>query len=607
MNERVDVETFSFAPPEHRRPLLQVEGLRLGAVQAGGGALLGLATGVSLEVRAGEVLAVLGAPGSGKSLLGAALFGHLPAGVRVLAGEVRRAPDPLAQTARVTMLPQHPHGRLDPHRRVRAQIGALLARHRQLTGRAADDEAVRILASLGLGDAQALMERRPRELPLAMQQCVLIAMAWAMRPALAILDEPFDVLEPTVRLQLEARIAQLRELPGAGFVLLTRDVGVVRRLADRVALLDAGELVEVTTREAFLASPAHPLARRLLAAQPGLAGRGRGLGGDSVFAPAAPRAGPQRVRVTDLCVAPDPASATPDAIVDGVELALDAERTLVLLGEAGQGGGLVGRALAGHAEASFGEFFIDGEPLADALAQRFNDTRRAVQLLFSAPGAGLDPLMRVGALVTEGMRSFGLASGDEACRARCAALLHRVGLGPGVLAAYPGDLTVLDRQRVQLARVLAVEPRVLVVEWPGAGMSVLERAALLDLLRSLRDERGLAMLVITADAGLAAWLGDEVAVMLAGSVVEQGPVEAVLKAPAHPYTRALIEAASDQATRAPQGPPLLRGHPAEDFPATAGCPLQARCAKATEICSRRYPAVSRFGLSAHTVRCHWPG
>lgn len=607
MNERVDVETFSFAPPELGRPLLLVDALQLGAEEARGRALLGATSGVSLEVRAGEVLAVLGGPGSGKTLLGAALFGRLPEGVRVLAGEVRRAPDALAQDARITMLPQHPQGRLDPHRSVRAQVGALLAQHRKLSGRAADEEAARILASLGLIDVQALLARRPRDLPLAMQQCVLIAMAWAMRPSLAILDEPFAVLEPTARLQLEARIAHLRDVRGAGFVLLTRDVSQVRRLADRVALIEGGELVALTTREAFFSSPGHPVAQRLISAQPGFASRARRLAGDGEFVPAPPRAGPRRLLVTDLRVASEPLAGVPEVPVDGVDLALDAERTLVLLGEPGQGGGLLGRALAGHADAVFGEYFIDGEPLAEALARGFNDTRRAVQLLFAAPGAGLDPLMRVGALVAEGMRSLGLVSGDEACRTRCAALLHRVGLAAAVMDAYPGDLPPLDRQRVQLARLLAVEPRVLVVEWPGEGMDAPERAHLLDLLRSLRDERGLAMLVVTEDAGLAAWLGDEVAVMFSGRVVEQGPAEAVLKSPAHPYTRALIDAASVQPTCAPEGRSMLRGHPEERVPLPAGCPLQPRCPKATEICSRGYPVISRFGLSTHTVRCHWPG
>lgn len=607
MNERVDVETFSFAPPEHGGLLLQVDGLRLGATQARGEALLGASAGVSLDVRAGEVLAVLGGPGSGKTLLGAALFGHLPEGVGVLAGEVRRPPTLLAQDARITLLPQYPQDRLDPDRRVRVQIGALLAQHRKLSGRAAVEEAARILSSLGLIDTHALLERRPRDLPLAMQQCVLIAMAWATRPSLAILDEPFAVLEPTARLQLEARIAHLRDVRGAGFVLLTRDVGPVRRLADRVALLDGGEIVELATREAFLASPRHPLAHRLLAAQPGMARRGCWLGASGNMAPAAPRSGPRRLLVTDLRVAPGFASGVPEAPVDGVDVALDAERTLVLLGEAGQGAVQVGRALAGHAEASFGEYFIDGEPLADALAQRFNETRGAVQLLFSSSGAGLDPLVRVGALVAEGLRTLGLASGDEACRARSAALLHRMGLDPTVMTAYPGNLSALDRQKVQLARLLAVEPRVLVVESPGVGLPPLARASLFDLLRALRDERGLAMLLVTADVGLTAWLGDEVAVMLAGRVVEQGPVEAVLRSPAHPYTRALIEAASERPTRAPEGRPLLRGHPGEDMPSSAGCPFQPRCPKATEICSRGYPAISRFGLSAHTVRCHWPG
>lgn len=607
MNERVDVETFSFAPPEHRRPLLQIDGLRLGAPQARAEALLGARSGVALEARAGEVLAVLGGVGSGKTLLGAALFGHLPEGVRVLAGEVRRAPEVLAQEARITLLPQHPKGRLDPDRRVRAQIGALLAQHRGLSGRAADEEAARILASLGMIDPPALMERRPRDLPLTLQQCVLIAMAWAIRPSLAILDEPFAVLEPSVRLQLEARIAHLRDVRGTGFVLLTRDVGVVRRLADRVALLDDGEIVEFATREAFFANPGHPAARRLISAQPGFARRGQWLGSDVARAPGKLRTGPQRLLVTDLRVAPEAVQGNAAVFVDGVDLALDAERTVVLLGDAGEGGGLVGRALAGHADASFGECFIDGEPLADALAQRFNDTRRAVQMLFSAPGAALDPLQRVGALVTEGMRSLGLVSGDEACRARCAALLHRVGLDPAVMSEYSVNLSVLDRQRVQLARLLAVDPRVLVVEWPGEGMTAPERASLLDLLSALRDERGLAMLVVSADAALAAWLGDEVAVMLAGRVVEQGPVEAVLKTPAHPYTQALIEAASEQPTRPPEGRAILRGHPAESVFTSAGCPLQRRCPKATEICARGYPAINRFAQSTHTVRCHWPG
>ncbi|QDF97414.1 ABC transporter ATP-binding protein [Azoarcus sp. DD4] len=665
--------------------LLEVENLRV-AIDAGGASIRPV-DGVDFFIAAGETFALLGESGCGKSMTALALTRLLPDGGRIAGGDVRLAGDSLpalsearmrdVRGGRIGMIFQEPSTSLNPVMSVGAQIAEALAKHRGLRGEKARVELVRLLEAVGIPDAVHRVDDFPFQFSGGMKQRAMIAMALAGQPELLIADEPTTALDVTIQAQVLDLLRRLQDERGMGMLLITHDLGVVARMAHRVGVMYAGELIETSGREAFFSTPLHPYSRKLFAALPGAARRGAPLdaptGGvpslDREFVgcrfadrcphafdrcddepPAWHRLGDQSVRchLYESVAVPRPLerplgrSGTTMAgrkaaapvievrglrvhfpvrkgllkrvvgevrAVDGVDLALVPGRTLAVVGESGCGKTTVGKAILRLIDSTDGEIFFDGDKLAGASAAAMLPMRRAVQMIFQDPFASLNPRMRIGEIIEEGMISLGVDSDTLQRRQRVEALLERIGLSPAMRHRYPHEFSGGQRQRIAIARALAVSPRAIICDEPTSALDVSVQAQLLNLLRELQLEHGLAYLFITHNISVVEYLADEVAVMYLGRIVERGPVDRVASAAAHPYTRMLLASVPRPEETEHAGPATATPPPASDLPSPLapppGCHFHPRCPHATDICRVTYPVETRLG-GAHRVSCHWP-
>ena len=680
------VEQTDLLPTGQQRhahdPLLEVRDLRV--LIGRGDRRVRPVDGVGFSIKRGETFALLGESGCGKSMTALALVRLLPDGGRIEGGSVEFAGhDLLGQTeagmrevrgGQIAMIFQEPSTSLNPVMTVMNQIGEVLARHRGLTGAYAKAEARRLLEAVGIPDAERRLDDYPFQFSGGMKQRAMIAMALAGDPELLIADEPTTALDVTIQAQVLDLLARLQVERGMGMLLITHDLGVVARMAQRVGVMYAGELVETATRADFFRRPLHPYSRKLFAALPTDAQRGRPLMALGGNVPALDREFEQ-CRFADRCPdsfdvcrhqAPDWQHIGGQAVrchlyadgnavaesaplqeevatvarargesaplldvrdlkvhfvvrkgllrreagrvkaVDGVSLTLSPGRTLALVGESGCGKTTAGKAILQLVTPTGGQVFLDGEPLTGRSRAALRPLRRTFQMVFQDPFASLNPRMRVGDIIEEGMLALGVEPDAEARARRIDDLLQRVGLTPAMKSRYPHEFSGGQRQRVAIARALAVSPRLIVCDEPTSALDVSVQAQILNLMRELQAEFGLAYLFITHNLGVVSWLAHDVAVMYLGRIVERGPVERVLAAPAHPYTRALLDAV-----------PRIEGDAAgprettvsDDLPSPLspppGCHFHPRCPRATDICRAQYPGETSR-REGHVVRCHWP-
>ena len=663
--------------------LLRVEGLRveLGARSKP----VRPVDGISFDVPAGKTLALVGESGCGKSMTALACMRLLPAGGRIAEGSVRLAGEALQDLPEtrmrdirgkhLAMIFQEPATSLNPVMTVGDQIGEVLVRHRSLHGKPAWDEAERLLDAVGIPDPRRRLSEYPFQLSGGMKQRVMIAIALAGDPRLLIADEPTTALDVTIQAQVLDLLADLQARRGMGMLLITHDLGVVSRMAHRVGVMYAGELVETGDREDFFSKPLHPYSRKLFAALPTPAQRGRAL---ETIVGQVPRPGERQEgcrfaercpQVQDHCrrtppalhgvgrqtvrchlydpngrmgwVQTPPRPAAPEVrpaetgkvldiaalqvhfpvrkglfrrvvghvkAVDGVSLQVPAGETLALVGESGCGKTTAGKALLKLVPASGGQVHYGGQELLSLPAGQWQPLRRDLQMIFQDPFSSLDPRMRVGEILEEGMQALGVEPDASSRQARVDALLTRVGLDPAMRHRFPHEFSGGQRQRIAIARALAVSPRLIVCDEPTSALDVSVQAQILNLLRELQAEYGLSYLFITHNLAVVDYLAHHVAVMYLGRIVERGTAEEVLRNPRHPYTRMLlaavprIEASSRAGVRAGEA---TRGDMPSAFNPPSGCHFHPRCEYASEVCRSTYPEETRLSDS-RVVRCHFP-
>ncbi|MFC4728656.1 nickel ABC transporter ATP-binding protein NikE [Coralloluteibacterium thermophilus] len=488
---------------------------------------------LDLDLRAGECLGLVGESGSGKSLATLALLGLLPpelaarGALRVDGATVALGSPAHAALRGRTLgwVPQDPLASLHPMRTVGAQLRETLVRIGGAARAAARAEAADLLARVRLPAPDALLARFPHQLSGGQRQRVLIALALAARPRVLIADEPTSALDPSLAREVLDLLDALRRELGLALLLIGHDLPQVRRVAQRVAVLRRGEVVERGATAAVLEAPAHAYTRELLAAA-------------ALPTAVATTPGPRLLEAEALRVRYPRAAA--DA-VDGVDLVLHRGECLALLGESGSGKSTLGRALLRLAR-SHGRILLDGQPIEALDARRLRPLRRRIGIVFQDPYASLDPRQRIAEIVAEPLRVHGV--GDAAARrARAAELLRAVGLDADALPRYPHQFSGGQRQRIAIARALATDPDLLVCDEAVSALDAHHRAGILRLLGDLRTGRGLALLFITHDVDAARALADRIAVMHAGRIVETGPAATLLAAPAHPATRGIVAVA----------------------------------------------------------------
>lgn len=494
-------------------------------------------TDVSLTLAPGEVLAVLGASGSGKSTLAQAVLGLLPAGGRVTGGSVVVAGTDLAaapggpsdEAARslhgpvMALVPQDPTASFDPLMRVGDQVVESLRAHGLAGRRAARERAPALLAEAGVTDPARVARSHPHALSGGQRQRALIAAAFAAHPRLVVADEPTSALDATVRRRIMDRFAQVVRERGTSVLLVTHDFALARERADRVAVLDAGRIVEIGPPQQVLGAPAHPRTRLLVRADARPARRTPRTVGER----------PVVVRARDLVKEYRPRGRPVLRAVDGIGFTVHEGEFLALVGESGSGKSTTARLVTGVTRPSSGLLELAHSPVRP-------------QLVPQSPYAAFDPRWTVRRLIEEPLRALGQGAARRSTR--IGELLELTALDAGLLDRRPGELSGGQRQRVALARALAPGPRLLVCDEPVSALDPAARRLVVDLLAGLRATLGLTCLFISHELHVVRQLCDTVAVLKEGRMLESGPVDEVLTRPGHPYTRELLAAESGPAT-----------------------------------------------------------
>jgi peptide/nickel transport system ATP-binding protein len=531
---------------------------------------------LSLAISRGETFALVGESGCGKSVTALALLRLLPDAGRIVGGQVNLKGIDLNQRpesamrevrgGRIGIIFQEPSTSLNPVMRVGDQIIETIKVHTPLRGAQARARAVEWLSKVGIPDPERRIDDYPMQFSGGQKQRVMIAIALAAEPALLIADEPTTALDVTVQAQVMALLAQIQRDMGMAMLLITHDLAVVRNVAQHVALMRAGEIVECAPAEQFFQSPRHPYARELFNAIPSFEKRGRPLSSLAAqdraaqaellrtappkYAAVRAAAGSVVLEVRDLHVHYPVRKGALRRVkswvkaVDGVSFTLRAGETLALLGESGCGKTTTGKALLRLIEGAHisGQAMLEGQDVLAAGRRQLAALRQDIQIVFQDPYASLNPRMRVGEILQEGVASL-RPEMDAAARAeRVSRLLQRVSLPEDAATRYPHEFSGGQRQRIAIARALAVEPKVLICDEPTSALDVSVQAQILDLLRTLQQELGIAYLFITHNFSVVEYLSDRIAVMYGGRIVEEGATGDVLHQPQHDMTRRLLAA-----------------------------------------------------------------
>ncbi|WP_366553404.1 ABC transporter ATP-binding protein [Aquibaculum sediminis] len=533
-----------------KTPLLQVS--NLGVRFRTGGAVSEAVKAVSFDLERGETLGLVGESGSGKSVTALSVLQLLPyplaehspgSSIRFQGQELIGIGDRRMRSVRgnaISMIFQEPMTSLNPLHTVQKQIGEVLLLHKGMDRVQARRRILELLDLVGIGDAERRLSAYPHELSGGQRQRVMIAMALANEPDLLIADEPTTALDVTIQAQILKLLKELQERLGMSMLLITHDLGIVRKMARHVCVMTQGEIVEQGAVEEIFQRPQHPYTQRLLAAEP----KGR--------PPARDASAPVIMEGRDVKVHfPIRKGLLKRAVdyvkaVDGIDLAVREGHTVGVVGESGSGKTTLGMALL-RLTASQGSVVYLGRDIQGWKAKQIRPLRREMQVVFQDPYGSLSPRLSIAEIVGEGLKVHGGGSAAER-DARIVEALEEVGLDPDSRHRYPHEFSGGQRQRIAIARAMVLKPRFVVLDEPTSALDMSVQAQIVDLLRSLQTRHRLAYLFISHDLKVVRALADEVLVMRNGRVVEQGPADRIFDAPRETYTRALMKAAFDLET-----------------------------------------------------------
>jgi microcin C transport system ATP-binding protein len=504
--------------------------------------------GVSFDVKRGETLALVGESGSGKSVTALSVLQLLPypaashprGSIRFRDTELLGSGEDTLQKIRgnrIAMIFQEPMTSLNPLHRIERQIGETLSLHKGLTPDRARARTLELLDLVGIRDPKSRLSSFPHELSGGQRQRVMIAMALANDPELLIADEPTTALDVTIQAQILALLRDLQKQLDMALLLITHDLGVVQKVADRVCVMTKGEIVEAGPTAQIFGEPKHPYTRHLLDAEPS---------GETP----APRPGAPVILSGDNVKVWFPIKRgvfrrTVDHIkaVDGVSLAVREGETVGVVGESGCGKTTLGLALL-RLQSSTGAIQFQGRELQDLSRKQTRPLRREMQMVFQDPFGSLSPRLSVSRIIEEGLLIHRLGNAAEREK-RVAQALEEVGLSADSRHRFPHEFSGGQRQRISIARAMVLHPRFVVLDEPTSALDRSVQAQIVDLLRALQQRHNLAYLFISHDLRVVRALSHHVLVMRGGRVVEQGPADRIFEHPKEPYTRALLAAAID--------------------------------------------------------------
>lgn len=499
---------------------------------------------VSLELRSNEILCVVGESGSGKSMVANAILGLLPEGITASAGSIQMDGIDLLQLgeeelrkirgARIGTIFQEPMTALNPLTRIGDQIGEMFRTHTDLSLSKIRSRVLTLLRDVHIPDPEGASRAYPHELSGGQRQRAMIAMALALEPDVLIADEPTTALDVTTQAQILKLIREMQQRKGTAVLFVTHDFGVVSEIADRIAVMRHGKLVEQGSASAVLDKPQHAYTRKLISAVPSLK-------------PPAAKAIPaksilqiEKVSKTYRSGGFFSSGRRMTHAVNDVSLQLPQGGTFGIVGESGSGKSTLAHCIVRLLEADNGSIRLGDIDLLKLSRKDMRRTTQRIQMVFQDPFSSLNPRRKVGDLISQGPIVHGVGRLEAYAKAR--ELIDLVGLDAGAFDRYPHEFSGGQRQRIGLARALALEPEILVADEPVSALDVSVQAQVLQLLSDLRERLGLSMVFITHDLRVAAQLCDRIAVMKNGLVVEEGLTADVFASPQHPYTQALFAA-----------------------------------------------------------------
>jgi len=543
----------SAKPASPKATLVSVEDLSVD-FRGGGGNVVHAVKNVSFDIGKAETVALVGESGSGKTVTALSILRLLPypsashpSGViRFKDEELMALPlDGLRHVRgnQISMIFQEPMTSLNPLHTIEQQIGEVLKIHRGLSNSAAQARVLDLLDKVGIEDPKGRLDSYPHQLSGGQRQRVMIAMALANEPDLLIADEPTTALDVTIQAQILDLLLKLKSEFHMAMLLITHDLGIVRKMADRVCVMTNGEIVERGTTHDIFASPQHPYTKHLLASEP------KGT------PPAANAKAPVILEAKDLKVwFPIKRGFMRRVVghikaVDGIDLAVKEGQTLGVVGESGSGKTTLGLALL-RLVSSEGPIVYLGNRIDGYDSKRMRPLRRDMQIVFQDPYGSLSPRLSVGQIIEEGLLIQKPGMDRTERRARVSRALKEVGLDPACQDRYPHEFSGGQRQRIAIARALVLEPKFLILDEPTSALDVSVQAQIVDLLRDLQKRYKLAYLFISHDLKVVRALANAIIVLRHGKVVEQGPARTVFAKPKTDYTKALLAAAFElEATR----------------------------------------------------------
>lgn len=529
-------------------PLLSVRNLGVEFRSPGG--TTAAVRGTSFDIEKGKTLALVGESGSGKSVTALSVLQLLPyplaqhpagSSVKFNGEELIGADKRTLRRVRgneISMIFQEPMTSLNPLHTVEKQINETLFLHKGMSKTAARDRTLELLELVGIRDAEQRLTAYPHELSGGQRQRVMIAMALANEPDLLIADEPTTALDVTIQAQILKLLKELQQKLGMAMLLITHDLGIVRKMADEICVMTQGEIVEVGSPNAIFETPQHTYTRKLLAAEP----KGDPLPAD-LSAPIIMSGDDIKVHFP---IKKGLFKRTVDYIraVDGISVSVRAGHTIGVVGESGSGKTTLGMALL-RLISSNGDISFNGQEIQGLGSGDLRPLRREMQVVFQDPFGSLSPRLSIGQIIEEGLKIHDLGGNEQEREALIIEALKEVGLDPESRHRYPHEFSGGQRQRVAIARAMVLKPRFVVLDEPTSALDMSVQAQIVDLLRDLQAKHNLAYLFISHDLKVVRALADEVIVMREGRVVEQSTAEDIFNAPKNPYTQALIKAAFD--------------------------------------------------------------